>query len=118
MTPYALRPAQVEGAWNESGRSPSVWDTLTHTPGKVKNNDNGDVACDHFHKFREDFKLMKDLGIKNYRFSFSWSRILPDGVRGSGVNFQGIAFYNAMIDSMIENEYNCLLRQPRHSVLR
>ncbi|KAI8463581.1 MAG: glycoside hydrolase superfamily [Monoraphidium minutum] len=95
---------QIEGAWNESGRTPSVWDTLVHTPGNVKNNDTGDVACDHYHKYKQDFRLMKEMGIKNYRFSFSWSRILPEGGRGSAVSAEGIAFYNDLIDEMLLND--------------
>ena len=58
---------QVEGAWQEDGRTPSVWDTYSHVPGNIKNNDNGDVACDHYHKYPEDFRMMKAMGIKHYR---------------------------------------------------
>lgn len=72
-------PVQVEGAWNESGRLPSIWDTFSHIPGKVANNQNGDVADDFYHRYEEDIQLMKNLGVKNFRFSISWSRIIPKG---------------------------------------
>jgi len=63
---------QVEGAVNEDGRSPSIWDTFSHTPGKIDGNDNGDVACDHYHRWPEDIALMKELGVDAYRFSVAW----------------------------------------------
>ena len=66
---------QIEGAHDLHGRGPSVWDVFSHSKGRVKNNDNGDIACDHYHRFPEDIRLMKDLGIDSYRFSISWSRI-------------------------------------------
>src|SRR5262249_55940498 len=70
---------QIEGAWNEDGKGPSIWDTYAHTPGKMKNDDTGDVAIDHYHRYKEDVKIMKDLGANAYRFSISWPRIVPDG---------------------------------------
>jgi beta-glucosidase len=70
---------QIEGAWNIDGRGESIWDRFAHTPGKVKNNANGDVACDSYHRYREDIALMRRLGLKTYRFSISWSRVQPDG---------------------------------------
>jgi beta-glucosidase len=70
---------QVEGAVKEEGRGPSIWDTFSHTPGKTHNGDTGDVADDHFHLYKEDIGLMKDLGLKIYRFSISWSRVFPQG---------------------------------------
>ncbi|WIA44472.1 hypothetical protein OEZ86_007218 [Tetradesmus obliquus] len=93
---------QVEGGWNLGGRTPSVWDTFSHA-GFIKNNDTGDVACDMYHKYPQDFKLMRELGIKHYRFSFSWNRILPQGGKGTPVNPEGIAFYNSLINEMIAN---------------
>ena len=66
---------QIEGGWNEGGKGLSIWDVYSHQPGHVKDNHTGDVACDHYHRYREDFKLMKELGIKHYRFSVSWPRI-------------------------------------------
>jgi len=70
---------QIEGAWNEDGKGKSIWDTYAHTPGKIKNSDTGDVANDHYHRYKEDVKLMKDLGATAYRFSISWPRIFPEG---------------------------------------
>lgn len=74
--------SQVEGAWNEDGRGPSIWDTFSHTPGKVANNENGNTADDFYHRFRDDIALMQSLGLQMFRFSLSWSRIIPQG-RGS-----------------------------------
>jgi len=91
---------QIEGAWNEDGRGPSIWDTFSHTPGLVENGDNGDVACDSYHKFADDIQLMKNLGLKHYRFSISWTRILPDGTT-KVINQKGIDYYNKVIDGLI-----------------
>ena len=90
---------QVEGAVKEAGRGPSIWDTFSHTPGKVNLGDTGDVADDHFHRYKEDIALMKDLGVKGYRFSVSWSRIFPTG-RGP-LNPQGFDFYERMLDVLL-----------------
>lgn len=90
---------QIEGAWNEDGKGLSIWDTFSHTPGKVMNNDTGDVACDHYHRFREDVQLMKKLGLKAYRFSISWPRVLPEGT--GKVNEKGIAFYSRLVDELL-----------------
>src|SRR6185436_12308101 len=68
---------QVEGAANEDGRGPSVWDTFSHRPGNIALDHTGDRACDHYHRYKEDVALMKELGIKAYRFSVSWPRIFP-----------------------------------------
>ena len=70
---------QIEGAVDEDGRGKSIWDVFSHTPGRVKNGDTGDIACDHYHRWPEDVALMADLGLNAYRFSVSWSRILPQG---------------------------------------
>ena len=70
---------QIEGAANEDGKGKSIWDVFTHVPGTVKDRSNGDMAIDHYHRFREDIRLMAKMGIRNYRFSISWGRILPDG---------------------------------------
>lgn len=90
---------QIEGAVHEDGRGPSIWDDFSHTPGRTVNGDTGDVACDHYHRYREDVALMADLGIDAYRFSISWPRIQPDGVR---VESRGLDFYDRLVDSLLE----------------
>lgn len=92
---------QIEGAWREGGKGESIWDRFSHIPGKVKNSDTGDIACDHYHLYAEDVKLMKDLGLKTYRFSLSWPRIFPDG-KGAP-NPEGMAFYKKLVDLLLEN---------------
>ncbi len=91
---------QIEGAWNKHGKGESTWDRFTHTPGKIKNNDNGDVANDHYRLWKKDIGLMKKLGLKAYRFSIAWPRILPTG-RGK-VNQKGIDFYSRLVDGLLE----------------
>ncbi|PJF39388.1 MAG: beta-glucosidase, partial [Phototrophicales bacterium] len=91
---------QVEGACDEDGRGPSIWDTFSHTPGKVKNGDTGDVACDHYHRWREDIALMQQLNLAAYRFSIAWPRIFPQG-RGS-VNQKGLDWYSRLVDGLLE----------------
>lgn len=90
---------QIEGAVNEGGRTPSIWDTFSHTPGKTLNGDTGDVAADHYHRMRDDVALMKGLGIQAYRFSISWPRLIPTG-RGP-VNPVGAQFYSDLVDELI-----------------
>ena len=90
---------QIEGAVAEDGRAPSIWDTFSHTPGKVDNGDTGDVAADHYHRFREDVALMADLGLSAYRFSASWARVVPQG-RGP-VNQAGLDFYSRLVDELL-----------------
>lgn len=92
---------QVEGAANEDGRGKTVWDTFSHTPGKVLNNDTGDVACDFYHKYKEDIQLMKSLNVQSYRFSIAWSRIFPDGAKTP--NQKGVDFYNRLADELLAN---------------
>lgn len=92
---------QIEGGIKEDGRGESIWDRFSHTPGKVTNGDTGDVACDHYHRFQQDIGIMKDLGLKGYRFSIAWPRIFPEG-RGR-VNQPGIDFYNRLIDQLLKN---------------
>ncbi len=90
---------QIEGAWNVDGRAPSIWDDFSHQPGKIFENHNGDVACDHYHRWREDARLMRDLGAQAYRLSLSWSRILPQGT--GKPNGRGLAFYDRLIDRLL-----------------
>ena len=91
---------QIEGAWNEDGKGESIWDRFSHTPGKTANGDTGDVACDHYHRYRDDVALMRQLGLKAYRFSLSWARVLPSG-RGP-VNLRGLDFYDRLVDALLE----------------
>ena len=93
---------QIEGAVTDDGRGASIWDTFTHlTPTRTKGA-NGDVACDHYHRLEEDLDLLKTYGAKAYRFSVAWSRIVPLGGRGDPVNEAGVAFYNRLIDGLLE----------------
>ncbi|MGV9903247.1 GH1 family beta-glucosidase [Streptomyces sp. NPDC003388] len=91
---------QIEGAVAEDGRSPSIWDTFSHTPGKIANDDNGDVACDHYHRWREDIGLMRRLGTNAYRLSVAWPRVIPGGT--GAVNAKGLAFYDELVDALLE----------------
>jgi len=89
---------QIEGAAAQDGRKPSTWDTFSATPGKVLNGDTGAIACDHYHRYVDDIKLMADLGIRHYRFSIAWPRIIPNG-RGT-VNQAGLDFYKRLVDGL------------------
>jgi beta-glucosidase len=90
---------QIEGAWDEDGRTPSIWDTYARTPGKVRNRDTGDVAIDHYHRWAEDVTLIADLGLTAYRFSTAWPRIQPGG-RGP-INQRGLDFYSRLVDELL-----------------
>ncbi len=92
---------QIEGAAFKDGRGLSIWDTFSHTPGKVVGGDNGDVACDSYHRYEEDIEIMKDLGIDMYRFSVSWPRIFPNGT--GEINPKGLAYYHDLVDKLIES---------------
>jgi beta-glucosidase len=92
---------QVEGAVNEDGRGPSIWDTFSHIEGKTNNGDTGDVADDHYHRYKEDIQLMKDLGLKTYRFSVAWPRVFPQGA--GAPNPRGLDFYNRLVDELLAN---------------
>jgi beta-glucosidase len=92
---------QVEGAVNEDGRGPSIWDTFSHTPGKTNMGDTGDIANDHYHLYKSDIALMKALGLQTYRFSVSWSRIFPTGT--GTPNPKGLDFYNRVVDELLAN---------------
>ncbi|WIK66309.1 glycoside hydrolase family 1 protein [Globicatella sanguinis] len=98
---------QIEGAWNEDGKSPSVWDEYVRIPGTTFKGTTGDVAVDHYHRYKEDVALMAEMGIKAYRFSIAWTRILPNG-RGK-VNEAGIKFYSDLIDELIKNDIEPLV---------
>lgn len=96
---------QIEGAHDADGKGPSIWDAFCRIPGKIRNGDTGDLACDHYHRFREDVALIRKLGFKAYRFSISWPRLLPGGTREQGgVNEAGIQFYSDLIDVLLEND--------------
>ena len=100
---------QIEGAWNEDGKGPSIWDTFTHTPGKIVNNETGDVSVDHYHRYKEDVALMKELGLDAYRFSVAWSRIIPAGT--GSINRAGLDFYDSLVDELLRKKiepYVCL----------
>ena len=92
---------QVEGAAEEDGRGPSIWDVFSHIPGKVHENETGDVSDDHYHRFKEDIGLLKNLGAKIYRFSISWTRIFPQGT--GQPNERGVAFYQRLVDELLAN---------------
>ncbi|MER5834946.1 GH1 family beta-glucosidase [Streptomyces sp. NPDC002130] len=91
---------QIEGAVQEDGRGPSIWDTYSHTPGLVANGDTGDVACDHYHRYPEDVALLRELGVGSYRFSIAWPRIVPDG--SGAVNVKGLDFYSRLVDELLD----------------
>ena len=91
---------QIEGTGRDSGKGQNIWDVFTKEPGRVYEGHTGDIACDHNHRFREDVAYMKELGLKGYRFSIDWSRVLPEGT--GKVNEKGIDFYNALIDELLE----------------
>lgn len=94
----ATAAAQIEGAATEDGKGESIWDRFAATPGLVRNGDTPTVACDHYHRFDEDFRLMKSLGVEHYRLSIAWPRILPNGT--GEVNAKGIDFYHRLFDSL------------------
>jgi len=95
---------QYEGAAREGGRDPSIWDTFTHLhPDKIADGSNGDVADDFYHRYKEDIKNMKKMGMDTFRFSISWSRILPNGSLSGGINKEGVNFYNNLINEILSN---------------
>jgi beta-glucosidase len=91
---------QIEGAWNEDGKGESVWDRYAHSPGRVARDENGDTACDHYHRMPEDVELMKELGLQAYRFSIAWTRVLPEGT--GRVNEKGLGFYDRLVDALCD----------------
>lgn len=90
---------QIEGAWDEDGKGPSIWDTFSAKPGMVFENNTGQVACDHYHRYQDDVKMMKSLGLQAYRFSVAWARVLPEGI--GAVNAKGLAFYDKLVDCLL-----------------
>ena len=101
---------QIEGAWNEDGKGPSIWDTFTQTPGKVAGDVSGNRGVEHYYRFREDVALMRELGIESYRFSLSWSRLMPEGT--GRVNRAGIDFYSRLIDELLRVYRTAHFRRP------
>ena len=103
QTPFvwgvATSSYQIEGAWDQEGRAPSIWDDFCRVPGKTRSA-TGDFAGDHYHRWRDDVALMKEMGVKAYRFSISWSRIFPDGT--GNINETGARFYDTLIDALLE----------------
>ena len=98
---------QIEGATAEDGRTPSIWDTFSHIPGKIINGDTGDVAADHYHRMPSDVALMADIGLTSYRFSTSWTRVLPNA--GSTVNQTGLDFYSRLVDELLAHDISPLI---------
>ena len=92
---------QIEGSPLADGAGPSIWTRFAHTPGMVANGDTGDVACDHYHRWKQDVALMRELGMRAYRFSVSWSRVLPEGT--GRINQAGLDFYSRLIDELLAN---------------
>lgn len=90
---------QVEGAWDADGKGESIWDRFSHTPGHIENDDTGDVACDHYHRYAQDIALMRRIGLKAYRFSISWPRVVPAGQ--GPINPAGLDFYERLVDALL-----------------
>jgi beta-glucosidase len=92
---------QIEGAVDEDGRGPSIWDTFTKKPGTIEDGSSGDIACDHFHRYKEDVRLIAELGCKAYRFSIAWPRVFPNG--DGAPNPKGLDFYHRLVDELLAN---------------
>jgi beta-glucosidase len=93
---------QIEGGFDEDGKGESIWDRFSHTPDKIRDGDTGDTACDHYHRFAEDINIMAEIGLKAYRFSISWPRIIPAGT--GQINEKGLDFYEKLVDKLLEKE--------------
>ena len=91
---------QIEGAWKDDGKGESIWDRFAHTPGKIKNGDTGDVACDSYHRWGEDIALMRAMNLNSYRFSIAWPRIQPTGA--GAANAKGVDYYSRLVDALLE----------------
>jgi len=91
---------QIEGDWKEDGKGESIWDRFSHNPGRIKNGDTGDLACDSYHRWREDIALMRAMNLNSYRFSISWPRIQPAG--SGAANPKGIDYYSRLVDALLE----------------
>ena len=91
---------QVEGAWNQDGKGLSIWDVYSKIPGTTFEGTNGDIAANHYNRYKEDVKTMAEMGLKAYRFSIAWTRILPDGT--GKINDKGVLFYNNLIDELLK----------------
>nr|Q38786.1 RecName: Full=Avenacosidase 1; AltName: Full=26-desgluco-avenacosidase 1; AltName: Full=Protein As-Glu1; AltName: Full=Protein As-P60; Flags: Precursor [Avena sativa]CAA55196.1 beta-D-glucosidase [Avena sativa] len=95
---------QIEGAWNEGGKGPSSWDNFCHShPDRIMDKSNADVAANSYYMYKEDVRMLKEIGMDSYRFSISWPRILPKGTLDGGINHEGIQYYNDLLDCLIEN---------------
>ena len=90
---------QIEGATELDGRGPSIWDTYCDQPGGTRDGFSGSVACDHYHRYAEDVAMMQDIGLKAYRFSISWSRVIPNGM--GAINAKGLDFYDRLVDELL-----------------
>jgi beta-glucosidase len=91
---------QIEGGWRDEGKGESIWDRFAHAPGKIKNGDSGDVACDSYHRWRDDIALMRAMNLNSYRFSISWPRVQPAG--SGAANQKGIDYYSRLVDALLE----------------
>ncbi|KAM6960800.1 lactase-like protein isoform 2-T3 [Aplochiton taeniatus] len=94
---------QTEGAWDKDGKGLSIWDVFSHKKGKVQRNDTGDSSCEGYYRMKDDVGLMTELKLNHYRFSISWPRLIPTGIRSDHVNEKGIKYYSELIDSLLEN---------------
>ena len=94
---------QIEGAYDVDGKGISVWDTFSSKSGKIKNNENGNIACNHYNLWENDIELLKNLGVNSYRFSISWPRIFPS-ITSKNPNLKGIDFYQRLVDKLLEND--------------
>lgn len=116
LTRPCLCHLEIEGAWRADGKGLSIWDTFSHTPLRVGNDDTGDVACDSYHKIAEDVVALQNLGVSHYRFSIAWSRILPDGTT-KFINEAGLNYYERLIDALLAANIKPQVRSGPSQVL-